>query len=146
MDQQQFLEGMSQAACTVSIITTDGTEGRAGVTVSAMASVSAEPPSLLVCVHHMSQACETIRANGVLCVNVLGEDQSYISDTFAGRIPPPVEGDRFSCADWQTRVTGSPNLVDALVAFDCEITKSFQYGTHYIFIAEPPSYGVPGDP
>ena len=30
MDQQKFLEGMSQAACTVPIITTDGLHGREG--------------------------------------------------------------------------------------------------------------------
>lgn len=90
MDQHKFPEAMSREACTVPIITTDGPHGRVGVAVSSMASISAEPPSLLVYVHHMSQACETLQKNGVLCVNVLGEDQSHISDTFAGRTPPQV--------------------------------------------------------
>ena len=82
----RFLEGMSHAACTVNIVTTDGAAGRAGVTVSAMASVSADSewPTLLVCVHHLSPAAARIVENGVLCVNVLRDDQSYISDTFAG--------------------------------------------------------------
>ena len=52
--RQSFLEGMSHVASTVNIITTDGPEGRAGVTVSAMSSVSPDTPkpSLLVCVHY----------------------------------------------------------------------------------------------
>ena len=33
--RDQFLEGMSHAACTVNVVTTDGAAGRAGVTVSA---------------------------------------------------------------------------------------------------------------
>ncbi|EBA01956.1 flavin reductase-like, FMN-binding protein [Rhodobacterales bacterium HTCC2150] len=91
MDQsnlrQGFLTGMSCAACTVNIVTTDGPAGRAGVTVSAMSSVSADTPkpTLLVCVHHLSPAADLILENGVFCVNVLRDDQGYISDTFAGR-------------------------------------------------------------
>ena len=40
--RQRFLSGMSHAACTVNVVTTDGPAGRAGVTVSAMSSVSAD--------------------------------------------------------------------------------------------------------
>ena len=40
--RQRFLDGMSQAAATVNVVTTDGPAGRYGVTVSAMSSVSAE--------------------------------------------------------------------------------------------------------
>ena len=74
--RSKFLEGMSHAACTVNIVTTDGPAGRAGVTVSAMASVSADSarPTLLVCVHHLSPAASKIVENGVLCVNVLRDD------------------------------------------------------------------------
>ena len=82
----RFLNGMSHAACTVNVVTTDGPAGRAGVTVSAMSSVSADTdkPTLLVCVHHMSPAATAIVENRVFCVNVLRDDQSHISDTFAG--------------------------------------------------------------
>ena len=56
--RDSFLQGMSRAAQTVNIVTTDGPAGRAGVTVSAMASVSADTPqpTLLVCVHELAQA------------------------------------------------------------------------------------------
>ena len=40
--RQRFLAGMSQAACTVNVVTTDGPAGRFGLTISAMASVSAD--------------------------------------------------------------------------------------------------------
>lgn len=133
--RDRFLEGMSYAACTVNVVTTDGAHGRAGVTVSAMCSVSADPPSLLVCVHHLSCASEIIRNNGVLCVNVLRDDQASISDTFAGRIPTKSD-DKFSCAVWRRCATGSPVLENALVAFDCRVVKHFRSGSHYIFVAD----------
>ena len=128
-----FLDGMSHVAATVNIVTTDGAHGRAGVTVSAMSSVSADTPapSLLVCIHHLSAAAPAILANGVFCVNVLREDQSDISDAFAGRIGAK-DGDKFSCAEWVTGKTGAPRVVDPLVAFDCRLTHSERIGTHHV--------------
>lgn len=135
--RDRFVEGMSYAACTVNIVTTDGPAGRAGVTVSAMASVSADSawPTLLVCVHHLSPAAAKIVANGVLCVNVLRDDQSYISDTFAGRFRDEV-GDKFDCADWVTMPSGAPRIDSPLVAFDCRLLSSERVGTHHIFLCE----------
>ena len=82
-----FLSGMSHAACTVNVVTTDGAAGRHGVTVSAMVSVSADTPqpTLLVCIHHLSPVAGALLENGVFCVNVLREDQAHISENFAGR-------------------------------------------------------------
>jgi flavin reductase (DIM6/NTAB) family NADH-FMN oxidoreductase RutF len=103
MIREKFLDGMSRAAATVSVVTTDGPAGRAGVTVSAMTSVSADSaaPSLLVCVHRLSPAAPAILANGVFCVNVLRDSQAWLSDTFAGRRPTST-GDRFEVGRWTT--------------------------------------------
>lgn len=135
--RQRFLEGMSHAAATVNIVTTDGMAGRHGVTVSAMSSVSADSsaPSLLVCVHHMSKACEAIQRNGVFCVNVLRDDQAHISDAFAGRTKT-ADGDKFSVGQWTTQTTGAPRIVDPLVAFDCRLVQSLRYGSHHVFFGE----------
>ena len=133
----RFLGGMSQAAATVNIVTTDGPGGRAGVTVSAMSSVSADTarPTLLTCVHHLAPAAAAILENGVFCVNVLRDDQSYISDTFAGRFNQQIAS-KFDCAQWTTQVTGAPRVADPLVAFDCRVVSHSRIGTHYVFFGE----------
>ncbi len=131
--RQQFLLGMSHAACTVNVVTTDGAAGRHGVTVSAMVSVSADTPqpTLLVCIHHQSPVVAALLENGVFCVNVLREDQAHISDRFAGR--DGVRGAaKFDCARWTTQVTGAPRVVDSLVAFDCRVTASERVGSHFV--------------
>lgn len=135
--RQQFVTGMSCAASTVNVVTTDGPAGRFGVTVSAMSSVSAdgEKPTLLVCVHHQSQVAAAIIENGVFCVNVLRDDQSFISDTFASRIKQPG-GDKFACTQWQTGATGTPRVADGYVTFDCRLQSQQRIGTHHVFIGE----------
>jgi flavin reductase (DIM6/NTAB) family NADH-FMN oxidoreductase RutF len=135
--RERFLEGMSRAASTVSVVTTDGPAGRAGVTVSAMTSLSLDTPSpsLLVCVHQDSASSRVIRENGVFCVNLLRNDQAQLSDVFASRVRTP-SGDKFEACRWRTLATGSPVLEHALAAFDCHLRQATLYGTHWILIGE----------
>jgi len=133
--RRDFLQAMSLAASTVVVVTTDGPAGRAGVTVSAMSSVSADgpAPTLLVCVHHLSPAAAAILANGVFCVNVLRDDQSAVSDTFAGRSPSPG-GDKFAATAWAPGPVGAPRLAGALAWFDCRLAAGERVGTHHVLI------------
>lgn len=130
----QFLEGMSRAAASVHVITTDGPGGRAGLTASAVTSMSVDTPkpSLLVCLNRSSRSAVAILENGVFCVNLLGAEQTALAEAFAGR----TEGDRFGTGAWITGPTGSPVLADALVAWDCRITRSELVGSHHVLIGE----------
>lgn len=133
VDRAAFVSAMSGAVTSVNVVTTDGVGGMFGVTVSAMASVSADPPMLLVCVNQRSPACAAIRENGVFCVNLLAANQHDISDVFAGH---PREGEAFDfgCAEWQATTTGAVRLPDAASTFDCVLHSSQDAGTHTIFV------------
>lgn len=133
----KFLEGMSRAASSVTLVTTDGRAGRGGITVSAMTSVSADSdfPSLLVCVNASSRCASLIERNGIFCVNLLNSAQVRLSDIFAGRVQLP-DGDRFSCTQWHIMETGAPALQDALASFDCFLTKALEYASHRVFFGE----------
>lgn len=135
--RSQFLEGMSYAASTVNIVTTDGEGGRAGVTVSAMSPVSADSakPSLLICIHHQSATCRAILRNRVFCVHMMREDQSFVAEVFAGRVVLE-SGDKFDQVTWSPAKTGAPRLADSLVVFDCILRAELLYGTHYVLIGE----------
>ncbi|MGB5078686.1 MAG: flavin reductase family protein [Sphingorhabdus sp.] len=143
--RSDYLEGMSRAAATVNIITTDGSAGRAGLTVSAMASVSADTakPTLLICINARSGGSDAIIGNGVFAVNVLGEDQTKVSDVFAGRTGQVGEA-RFDCARWDVGVTGAPLLEQALVSFDCRIALRRQVGTHHVLFGEVEEVRISG--
>ncbi|MBF9033571.1 flavin reductase [Rhodobacterales bacterium HKCCE2091] len=130
-----FIEGMSRAAASVSVVTTDGPAGRQGVTVSAMTSISADGdrPTMLVCLNASSQALPLVLENGCFCINVLGLDQAEVSDIFSSRLPAPG-GDKFNAVRTVTMATGAPCLADALVSFDCRLLSADRHGTHHICI------------
>ena len=131
LKREDFLEGMSQAAQTVSVVTTDGPAGRAGVTVSAMCSVSADPPMVLVCIHHQSRAVRAIRKNSAFCVNVLAENMQQIANTFAVTTSAQI---MFKIANWEKGITGAPVLINAVASFDCGVEEIHRAGSHFIFI------------
>ncbi len=133
--RNDFLQAMSKAANSVYVVTTDGAGGKVGVTVSAVTSVSADAPSVLICVHHESPAAAAIQTNGAFCVNLLAEDQAHISDAFAG-LTGAKGKDKFTCADWETGATGCPILSDPLAAFDCALVHDLRVGSHHIFVGE----------
>lgn len=133
VEADRFREAMRFMATGVSVVTTDGPAGRFGVTVSSMCSLSLEPPSVLACVHHLSPAFNAIVANGVFCANVLAAEQSRVSDSFAGRLLE-LRDDKFACAQWDKLQTGSPVLKDALIAFDCRLSRDVEFGSHRILM------------
>ena len=105
-----FLTAMSGAVTQVSVVTTNGIAGRFGVTVSAFASVSADPPLVLVCINRRSPVVEAIEENGCFCVNLLDDRQSPVADCFSGR-SDPLTAYNFSCANWRVEATGRRALI-----------------------------------
>jgi flavin reductase (DIM6/NTAB) family NADH-FMN oxidoreductase RutF len=128
--------GMRQLAASVSIVTARNGERRAGLTATAVCSVTADPPRLVVFVNKSVVANEVIRESGAVCINVVAAAQETVAKAFAGMIDG-VHGDaRFEYGQWDTMVTGAPALGDALVNFDCRVIKVFDESTHHAFVAE----------
>jgi flavin reductase len=149
MLRERFLDGMSNTASTVSVVTTNGAAGRHGATISAMTSVSADmpEPTLLICINQTSATAQAIKVNSVFCVNVLRDFQYEISDCFAKRWKTE-DGDKFSVGNWATDINGSPRVSDGLVAFGCTLSSWQKLGTHFIFFGavQEVTLGASGSP
>lgn len=83
VSRNDFLCAMRRVASSVTVVTSEGEYGCYGATVSAFASVSADPPTVLVCLHKDSRIAETVVANAQFSVNVLSQDAAEDALTFA---------------------------------------------------------------
>lgn len=126
-----FLDAMRLVASTVTVVTTDGAAGKAGATVSAFTSLSADPPSVLVCLRSDSRIARTVAANRGFCVNVLSEDAVDVARAFAGPSPEDPE-DRFKGLDITTAAHGP--ILPRATAFACVLTKEVIHDSHAICI------------
>jgi flavin reductase (NADH) len=115
-----FKHAMRRLAAGVTIVTTAGGDGRAGLTATAVCSLSADPARLLVCVNRDAAPNAAIAASGRFCVNVLALRHRALALRFAGATG--VAGDdRFARGKWGKAATGAPVLLDALASFDCAV-------------------------
>ena len=130
----EFRNALACAVTAVTVVTTDGPGGLAGVTCSAVASVCDTPPTVLVCMNRRSYVNGVIKANDVLCVNWLSAHQHTISDLFAGVGAVPMR-ERFEQGGWRTLATGAPYSEEATIALDCRVVGAMEIGTHSIFLA-----------
>ncbi len=97
----EFRNALSRLATAVSVVTTDGPAGTAGVTCSAVCALSDDPAMVLVCVHGKSATNTAIKSNRNLCVNCLQSGQSDLSQAFAGIGGMPMP-QRFALSTWDS--------------------------------------------
>jgi flavin reductase (DIM6/NTAB) family NADH-FMN oxidoreductase RutF len=132
---QAYRDGMAHVAGHVHVVTTAGQAGTSGFTAIAVASVSDDPPTLLVCLNRKSANGALIEANGVFAINALPADAEALAETFAGR-RGLAGAARFAAGAWTPLITGSPTLDTALVSFDCRLIEMKHIATHVIMIGQ----------
>src|SRR5262245_17714026 len=122
---------MGRFATGVTVVTTGRDSNRYGMTASAVASLSLNPPLLLVAVDKGAHMHGCLREHGFFAINVLSEEQEAVSRRFAQRGPK-----EFSDLNLTTAATGSPVFADALAYADCRVVEILPGGDHDIFIGE----------
>ena len=127
-----FTSALSQAANGVCIVTTADEGQDAGLTVSSMCSVCADPALLLICVNLDNEFCEIAKRSGCFAVNILPSNCMDLAMTFAG-LTEELENSRFNTGEWTKLTTGAPILSNALVALDCKLDSTLIKGTHQVF-------------
>ncbi|MEM1049718.1 MAG: flavin reductase family protein [Pseudomonadota bacterium] len=130
VDRSAFIGAMRRVASSVSVVTTDGLAGRHGATVSAFCSVSADPPTALVCLNATSRIARLVAANGSFAINVLPQGAEAIAARFAGAEDKRL-ADRFEGLDAGPGPV--PTIPGATVLF-CRTIEAPVSGTHRIFV------------
>lgn len=128
--KDDFVNAMRGVASTVTVVTTDGPAGRHGCTVSAFSSVSADPPSVLICLNMSNRITPMVLENGVYTVNILPDDADEIAARFAGAHDADFP-DRFTGIELAPRT--QPGLACA-VALDCTVAQTMTAGSHEIIV------------
>ena len=128
-----YIAAVAQHVSSVCVITTAFDGERFGLTATAVASVSANPPRLLVCVNKSGQSHEKILRAGRFCVNVLTESQDRIAMAFAGMAGV---ADKFAVGEWKELKSGAPALIDAAASFDCRLASISDQSTHSVLFGD----------
>ena len=143
LERDVFFAIMRAFPTGVAVVTTLDEEGRPrGLTAQSVASVSAEPPLLLVCIDRASRTLPALRASGRFVVNFLRAERDALCTLFASKAV-----DKFAGVAWRAGASGMPVLYeDSLAHAECVTERELQAGDHVVLIGlavggEPASDG-----
>jgi flavin reductase (DIM6/NTAB) family NADH-FMN oxidoreductase RutF len=135
LPEREFRDAISLLATGVTVVTTTTESGPAGMTASAVCSLSLEPVQLLVCINKVLPTHKALERKGSFAVNVLGEDHAQLARRFATR-----DIDRFAGVPLRERCR-LPVLREAIAYFECRVSERFEGGDHSIFIGHVETCG-----
>ena len=132
-----FRLAMRRFPASVCIVTTGTPPLRTGLTATAICSLSASPPQILVCLNAKTGTCKAIQAHQRFAVNVLRPEHVAVAHRFAGMGAEKTTGEgRFLEGFWQEGDFGVPILSDAVVVLECSVSRLFEASTHHILVGE----------
>jgi flavin reductase (DIM6/NTAB) family NADH-FMN oxidoreductase RutF len=130
VDQSAFRAVLGRFASGVTIITAlDRRKRDIGMTVSAFASVSLDPPLVLICIDHSASVYNTLSKATHFTANILSEGQESIARRFA-----ESDGDRFDGIGYDRGQNGAALLLDVLGHIECRVVARHEAGDHDIIV------------
>jgi flavin reductase len=127
----RFRLSMRRVAATVAIVTARSEVRLDGMTATAVTSVSAEPPALLVCVNRTASLSPALSRTPEFCVNFLRRGQEEVSRAFSD---PNRRAERFCVGQWNIEDDGPPYMLDAQANLFCRRVSEIPFETHMLFL------------
>lgn len=128
-----FRRAMRLLPASVTVVATGSTPCRAGLTATAVCSLTAEPPQILACLNAGSATARRIGETGLFSVNILDARHHHLARHFAGAGGASGE-QRFAHGAWDEGPGGTPILRDAVVSLECRLAETVPSATHLILI------------
>ena len=113
----------------VTVVTVMDGDVPRGLAVNAFASVSLEPPTVMVCVQRTSSTYDCLFRATHLAINILSTDQLDVVNRFASKA-----ADKFDGLGWRRGPFGSPLIDRSSAQMEVEIRERLQASTHTVFI------------
>ncbi len=131
IDDAKFKLAMAQFVSGVTVVTTENDGELVGLTVASFASLSLNPPLVIVCVEKNVRSHDLIADSGRFGVSILASDQADLSNRFASKLE-----DKFAGVPVRTGVLGIPLLEGAICTIECHLREALPGGDHSIFVGE----------
>jgi flavin reductase (DIM6/NTAB) family NADH-FMN oxidoreductase RutF len=119
---RQFITG-------VTVVTAMDDDKPRGLAVNAFASISLDPPTVMVAVQHTSSTHDCLFRANHLAINILSTDQIDVVNRFAVK-----SDDKFAGLDWEPGPFGSPLIGRSAAQMEVEIRERLQASTHTVFM------------
>ncbi|MEJ1961281.1 MAG: flavin reductase family protein [Gammaproteobacteria bacterium] len=129
LDPAQFKSVLRRFTSSVCIVTAGQGTRYTGMTATAVCSVSADPPSMLVVINQANRSHGLVESAGAFAINLLSSEQRSLAVHFSSRPADP-----FSGVDYRLGSVNAPIIRDCAAYLECVVDSQVKSGTHSIFI------------
>ena len=129
VEETEFKAAMRCIASTVTVITSKSGARTNGMTATAVCSVSAVPPCILIVVNQTNRSHTLIAESGIFAVNVLASNQTDLAQHFAQKSDDPLRSVGTSAG-----LTGVPVIEGCAALLECVVQQRVAAETHTVFI------------
>lgn len=145
MDTSLFRTVLGRFATGITVVTTlDHNGDPVGLTVNSLASVSLEPPLILVCIDLDAESHDPLVASDGFAVNILSATQRGLAETFASKQDRET---RWGGLEWTAGWGGAPIFEGIIGVLQCEVWKTVEAGDHTVILGQVMDASVrEGDP
>lgn len=138
VDPSTFCAVLGHSPCGVSVVTARDADGCShGITVSSYASLSLDPPLMLICIDARSRIHPVLSVAHSFAVNILSAEQEWLARQFSSRAD-----DRFAGVSCSLGKSGDLLISDALAFLECRLVDAVRAGDHTIFIGAVSAAGA----
>jgi flavin reductase (DIM6/NTAB) family NADH-FMN oxidoreductase RutF len=115
----------------VTIVTASLAGEPRGLVLNAFASVSLEPPLILVAVNRATATHEFLFRSDALAINILAGDQQDLAERFSRPIPNKFEG-----VPWHPGGNRAPLLDGVAASLEAKVQERISARTHTVFVGQ----------
>jgi flavin reductase (DIM6/NTAB) family NADH-FMN oxidoreductase RutF len=143
LDPARFLAAMAELPAGVTVTTCRDADGApVGATLSAVTSLSLDPPMVLTCFDRGSNTLKAVVEPGTaFLLHILAHGQEAIAMAFAGK-----SGNKFADVDWAPGRLGLPRIAGCAATLLCRVADLVPGGDHMIVTAHVVESHVADDP
>ena len=129
VDPEQMRNALRRYASGVTVVTAELDGVQYGITVTAFASISLEPPTVMVSINNESPLSTAILTSEHFAVHLLSHSQRYLAERFA----LPVSSDtKYTEVPFAHAASGAPILSGSLATLDCILAQTLAVGSHTV--------------
>jgi flavin reductase (DIM6/NTAB) family NADH-FMN oxidoreductase RutF len=138
-DNLMFKSLMADMPSSVTIITAwDESKRPLGATLSAVMSLSMDPPMMVAAFDARSATLGALQVGRPFLIHVLGERQEELAARFAGK-----GADKFDGIEWGVGLRGLPQIAGAVGVIACEVADLVPGGDHRLVLGAVRSLNHP---
>lgn len=125
----RFKSVMRSFSSSVCVVTSAWQGQHFGMTATAVCSVSAEPPRVLIVVNRANRSHASIANGGSFTINLLSSAQRHLAVHFSSRPEYPFEGIRFEVGR-----NGCASIEGCEAVLECTVQNMVDEATHTIIV------------